>query len=459
MPTRAPDLSLRRRNLPLKSFVPALGGTIAALALSFSLSFASVGTAEAVDIQTVTSPGGIKALLVEDHTNPLIAMKFAFKGGGSTQDEPGKEGTANLMSGLLDEGAGDIDSQEFQARLDDLGVSLSYDASLDNFSGSFRTITEVNDDAFALLKASINDPRFDEEPVARIRGQIMAGILAEQNDPGELAGKAFSRTVFADHPYARPTKGTLETLGTVGAADLEAFRTRIFARDNLYVGVVGDITPDELGKRLDEVFGALPETPELKPVANVQPVLGKTEAVDLAVPQTTIQMALPGVMRDDDEFFAAYLMNHILGGGSFTSRLYEEIREKRGLAYGAGSFLASYDHAAVLGISTATRAEKAEESIAIIREQLADLAENGPTAEELAKAKAYVKGAYAIRNLDSSAAIASTLLGIQLDDLGIDYIDKRQDLIDAVTLDDVKAQAEALLSAPPTIITVGPAGA
>jgi len=170
-------------------------------------------------------------------------------------------------------------------------------------------------------------------------------------------------------------------------------------------------------------------------------------------------MALPGVMRDDDEFFAAYLMNHILGGGSFTSRLYEEIREKRGLAYGAGSFLASYDHAAVLGISTATRAEKAEESIAIIREQLADLAENGPTAEELAKAKAYVKGAYAIRNLDSSAAIASTLLGIQLDDLGIDYIDKRQDLIDAVTLDDVKAQAEALLSAPPTIITVGPAGA
>ena len=295
--------------------------------------------------------------------------------------------------------------------------------------------------------------------MARIRGQIMAGILAEQNDPGELAGKAFSRTVFADHPYARPTKGTLETLATVGAADLEAFRKRIFARDNLYVGVVGDITPDELGKRLDEVFGALPETPELKPVADIQPVLGKTEAVDLAVPQTTIQMALPGVMRDDDEFFAAYLMNHILGGGSFTSRLYEEIREKRGLAYGAGSFLASYDHAAVLGISTATRAEKAEESIAIIREQLADLAENGPTAEELAKAKAYVKGAYAIRNLDSSAAIASTLLGIQLDDLGIDYIDKRQDLIDAVTLDDVKAQAEALLSAPPTIITVGPAGA
>ncbi|MEF2551453.1 pitrilysin family protein [Aurantimonas sp. A2-1-M11] len=443
----------------MKSFAPALGGTIAALTLSLSLSLASVNTAEAVEIQKVTSPGGIEALLVEDHTNPLLAMEFAFKGGGSSQDLDGKEGTANLLSGLLDEGAGDITSQDFQARLDDLGVSLSYDASLDNFSGSFRTITEVDDDAFALLKASLNDPRFDEEPVSRIRGQIMAGIVADQNDPGDLAGKAFSKAVFADHPYARPTEGTLETLGTVTAEDLEAFRRRIFAQDNLYVGVVGAITPEELGKRLDEVFGALPKQPDLTPVADVQPILGKTEAVDLAVPQTTIQMALPGVMRDDDSFFAAYLMNHILGGGSFTSRLYEEIREKRGLAYGAGSFLASYDHAALLGISTATRAEKAEESIAIIREQLADLAENGPSAEELEKAKAYVKGAYAIRNLDSSPAIASTLLGIQLDDLGIDYIDERQELIDAVTLDDVKAQAKALLSVAPTIITVGPAGA
>lgn len=443
----------------MKPFAKPLSGAIVALTLSLGLSFASLGPASAVEIQEVTSPGGIKALLVEDYTNPLIAMKFAFKGAGSTQDAEGKEGTANLMSGLLDEGAGEIDSREFQARLDDLGVSLSYDASLDNFTGNFRTIVEFEDDAFDLLKLSINDPRFDEEPVARIRGQIKAGIIADQNDPGELAGKAFRETVFAGHPYSRPTEGTVESLDTVTAEDLTAFRDKTFARDNLYVGVVGAISPEKLGERLDEIFGALPETADLKPVAQTEPVTGKTVAVELDVPQTAVQFALPGVMRNDEEFFAAYLMNHILGGGSFTSRLYTEIREKRGLAYGAGSWLASYDHAAVLGASTATRSDKAAESIEIIRDELKRMAENGPSEEELAKAKAYVKGSYAIRNLDSSLAIASTLVGIQLDDLGNDYIDRREAIIDAVTMEAVKQIARKLLSVDPTVITVGPAGA
>ncbi|WP_232845468.1 M16 family metallopeptidase [Aurantimonas marina] len=443
----------------MKPFAKPLSGAIAALTLSLGLSFASLGPVGAVEIQEVTSPGGIKALLVEDYTNPLIAMKFAFKGAGSTQDPEGNEGTANLMSGLLDEGAGEIDSRAFQARLDDLGVSLSYDASLDNFSGNFRTIVEFEDDAFDLLKLSVNDPRFDEEPVARIRGQIKASIVADQNDPGELAGKAFRETVFAGHPYSRPTEGTVESLDTVTADDLRAFRNKNFARDNLYVGVVGAISPEQLGKRLDEVFGALPKTATLKPIAQTEPVTGKTVAVELDVPQTAIQFALPGVMRDDEEFFAAYLMNHILGGGSFTSRLYTEIREKRGLAYGAGSWLASYDHAAVLGASTATRSDKAAESIEIIRDELKRMSEEGPSKEELAKAKAYVKGSYAIRNLDSSLAIASTLVGIQLDDLGNDYIDRREAIIDAVTMEEVKQIARKLLSVEPTVITVGPAGA
>ena len=443
----------------MKPFANPFAGAVAALTLSLGLSFASLGPVGAVEIQEVTSPGGIKALLVEDYTNPLIAMKFAFKGAGSTQDADGKEGTANLMSGLLDEGAGEIDSRAFQARLDDLGISLSYDASLDNFTGNFRTIVEFEDDAFDLLKLSVNDPRFDEEPVARIRGQIKAGILADQNDPGELAGKAFRETVFAGHPYSRPTEGTLESLDKVTSEDLKALRGKTFAKDNLYVGVVGAISPEKLGERLDAVFGALPETADLKPVAEIEPVTGKTVAVELDVPQTAIQFALPGVMRNDEEFFAAYLMNHILGGGSFTSRLYTEIREKRGLAYGAGSWLASYDHAAVLGASTATRSDKAAESIEIIRDELKRMAKDGPSEEELAKAKAYVKGSYAIRNLDSSLAIASTLVGIQLDDLGNDYIDRRKAIIDAVTMEEVKQIARKLLSDEPTVITVGPGGA
>ncbi|WAP70198.1 M16 family metallopeptidase [Jiella pelagia] len=441
--------------MTMKALTSGLKGL--AVATSFGLLAFASAPALAVDIQEVTSPGGIKALLVEDHSNPLIAVNFAFKGGGSTQDPDGKEGLSNLLTGLLDEGAGDIESADFQAKLDDLGVSMSFDTSYDNFTGSFRTITDFEDEAFDLLHLALTEPRFDEEPVNRIRGQIVTGILADRNNPEEIASKVFRETVFAGHPYSRPDEGTPESLANISAEDLEAFRNRVFAKDDLVVGVVGDITPEQLGKRLDQVFGSLNETADLTPVPMAEPVLGKTVNYDIAVPQTNIRVAMPGVMRSDDDFFAAYLMNHILGGGSFTSRLYEEIREKRGLAYGAYSYLASYDHGALLGIGTATRADAAPQTVDIIRLELQSMAEKGPTPEELEKAKAYVKGSYAVRNLDSSLAVAQTLVGIQLDDLGKDYIDERQALIDAVTLDDVKAAAKKLLDVSPTVVTVGPA--
>ena len=287
------------------------------LAAVFSLALAALWplSAEAVDIQEVTSPGGIKALLVEDHTNPLIAMDFAFEGAGSTQDPEGKAGLANLLSGLLDEGAGDIRSEAFQARLDDLGVSLGFDASRDDFTGSITAITDFSDEAFDLLHLALTDPRFDEEPVSRIKGQIATRIISQENDPGTLAGEAFRKSLFADHPYGRDSDGTLETLRSIAPGDLEDFRARAFARNNLVVGVVGDIDADRLGMVLDRVFGDLPEADQLTAVTNVQPTYGDRVSVDLAIPQTTIQFALPGVERDDKDFFAAYLMNHILGGG------------------------------------------------------------------------------------------------------------------------------------------------
>ncbi|WP_061933524.1 pitrilysin family protein [Aureimonas sp. AU22] len=443
----------------MNAFLKPLRRASAVFGLVAGFSVSLVSLAEAVEIKQVTSPGGIHALLVEDYTNPLIAMRFAFKGAGSTQDAAGKEGTANLLSGLLDEGAGTIDSAAFQAKLDELGVSLSFDSSYDNFSGNFRTIVENEDAAFDLLRLAVNEPRFDAEPVERIRGQIAAGILANEQDPGTLAAKAFRDTVFPGHPYSRPSEGTVDTLKTVTADDLRAFRQKTFGRDNLVVGVVGAIDEATLKTRLDEIFLPLREKADLVAVPDVQPVTGKRDDVVLDLPQTQIQFALPGVKRDAPEFFAAYLANHILGGGTFDSRLYKEIREKRGLAYGAGSYLTNYDHAAMLAGATATRADKAKESIEIIRAELKRLAEEGPSQEELDRSKAFVKGSYAVQNLSSSLSIASTLVGIQLDDLGIDYIEKRQGLIDAVTLDEVKAIAKRLLSVDPTIVTVGPADA
>jgi zinc protease len=438
---------------------PRVTATIRSLALAGFALLAGLGTAGAVEIKQVTSPGGIRALLVEDYTNPLVAVNFAFKGAGATADEPGKEGTANLLSGLLDEGAGDIRSAEFQDKLDALGVGLSFDASYDNFSGSFRTIVESETEAFDLFRLALNAPRFDDEPVARIRGQLLTGILANENDPGQLVGKAWRETVYPNHPYSRSSEGTKESLSAVAKSDLQRFREKGFARDNLVVGVVGAIDGQALGAELDRVFGGLPAKAELPRVPDVVPVSAKTVAVPLDVPQTLIRFALPGVKRADPDFFAAYLVNHIFGGGTFSSRLFQEVREKRGLAYNASSFLASYDHSAVLGVSTATRSDKAQESIAVVKREMERLATDGPSADELETAKDFVKGSYAIQNLDSSGAIAATLVGIQLDDLGLDYIDKREAMIDAVTLGDVKRVAKRLLSVPPTVVTVGPAGA
>ncbi len=421
------------------------------------LSCSLVSLAQAVEIKEVTSPGGIHALLVEDYTNPLIAMRFAFKGAGSTQDAPGKEGTANLLSGLLDEGAGDIDSAAFQASsTSSASRSRSIPATTTSpatSAPSSRTRTRPSTSC-ALRSTS--------RASTRSRSSASAASFSPASWPTSRTRHAGGQGLPLDR---LPRPSLRAPLGRHGRHAEDRDRRRPaglppedIRRDNLVVGVVGAIDEATLKTRLDEIFLPLREKADLvrcrHPAGD-----GQQENVALNLPQTQIQFALPGVKRDAPEFFAAYLANHILGGGTFDSRLYKEIREKRGLAYGAGSYLTNYDHAAMLAGSTATRADKAQESIAIIRAELKRLADEGPSQEELDRAKAFVKGSYAVQNLSSSLSIASTLVGIQLDDLGTDYIERRQGLIDAVTLDQVKAEARRLLSVDPTIITVGPADA
>ena len=424
------------------------------LLAAFAALFALVTTAHAVEVQEVVSDAGVKALLVEDYTVPLVALSFSFKGGAS-QDASGKEGTSQLLTTLLDEGAGEIGPEEFLARLEELGVQYRYRTSADSFSGSVFTLKSNLDETFELIGLALSKPRFDAEPVERMRTAALSSLRRKEAQPGTLADKAFRETVFGDHPYGRPVDGTMESVQAITRDDLEDYRRRTFARDNLTVGVVGAISAEELKPKLDQLFGALPEKAELTEVPMAKIEGGKRVHVDLDVPQTNISFALPGIMREDDDFFAAYLMNYILGGGSFNSRLYEEVREKRGLAYGAGSYLATRDSAGYFGASSATRADRAQQTVDIIRAELKRMAAEGPTEEELEAAKKFIKGTYAISNLDTSQKIAGVLVAIQEGELGLDYIDRRQDLIDAVTIEDAKRVAKELLSAEPTIITVG----
>ncbi|MFC4625909.1 M16 family metallopeptidase [Daeguia caeni] len=433
--------------------VASLVARTACLLSGLCLLIAASLPAHAIEIQEVVSPKGIRAWLVEDHSIPLVTLRFSFKG-GTSQDPAGKEGLANLMTGLFDEGAGDLDSDTFHERIDDLGGEMFFSASPDSINGGVRMLAENRDAVTSLIALAVNKPRFDQEPIDRIRQQVIAGIEASENDPSTIASRKFSSVLFGDHPYAREGEGTIKSLQTITRDDLVDFHRKNFARDNLTIGAVGAINAEELGAMLDKIFGDLPEEADLKPVADATLAFGTTTSLNFELPQTVINFVYPALRRNDPDFFAAYLMNQILGVG-FSSRLYEEVREKRGLAYTVSSSIALQDHASYLIISTATRPDKAQESLNVIREQVAAMAANGPTEEELAAAKSYLKGSYAVNNLVSSGQVAETLVGLQQEKLPRDYIDRRAEMIDAVTLDQVKAVARKLLGAKPAILIYG----
>ncbi len=431
----------------MKNMIAVLGFALAGLV-------AAGDSAEAIDIQRVVSPGGIEAWLVEDHAIPLVSLSLAFTGGAS-QDPVLKPGVANMVSGLLDEGASYLDSKAFQSRLDELSIELSYDAGRDTFTGSLRTLEENLDEAANLLRLSLRWPRFDTEPVERIRDQILASIRRDERDPGRVASSTLMATAFPGHPYGRPVNGTAASIARIDVGDLRRFHRANIARDNLTVAVVGAIDAEKLAGLLDRVFGGLPETADLTSVDDTRPVVAERIEVDMQIPQTNIRLIAPGIKRDDPEFLDGYVAAFILGGGGFTSRLFDEIREERGLAYSVGLGLGALDHAGLVSGGTSTRTDQADQVVEIIEQEIRRYADDGPTEDELERAKNYLIGSYALR-FTTSSRIANQLLFIQLDDLGIDYVDRRNDLIADLTIEDVRAAAARLFAEGGfTIVRVG----
>ena len=402
------------------------------------------GATSATTIEVVESPGGLTAWLVREPAIPVISLKFAFKGGGAL-DPVGKEGLANLVSGLLDEGAGELESLAFQTRLEELAVRLSFSADRDDFYGNLRTLSRNRDAAFELLQLAIEKPRFDSVPVERVRRQIIVGLTHDLEDPGAIAGRHWFKTVFQAHPYWHPTDGTLAGVKAITPADLHGFVERRFARDNLLIAVVGDIDAAALGPLLDRTFGGLPE--KSSPGAIAEARLELTPGLHVIrkdIPQSTIFLGMPGMRRDDPDWYVARLMNYILGGGGQSSKLYEEVREKRGLAYSVYSYLLPFDSAALFLGGAGTQNSRVKESLETIRAVLVDLRENGVSEEDLANAKTYINGSFPLR-LTSSSKIAGLLLAMRRLDLGLDYLDRRAGIFNRITLDDVSRVAKRLL--------------
>lgn len=411
--------------------------------------------ARAVDVKRVVSPSGIEAWLVEDHTNPLLSMSFAFRG-GAIADAADKSGTAEMLSGLLDEGAGELTSEMFQRRLEDNAIKMSFDVGRDTFSGTVKTLSKHRDEAYGLLRLALTQPRFDEEPVTRMRAQFQANLARQLRDPETIAGRAWMAQSFPDHPYGRPVEGTPESLNAVTVDDLRGFMRDRFARDNLIVGVCGDITAEQLGPLLDIAFGALPAKAQPLPVAQTVPAAGGKVFVEhVDVPQSVLVFGQAGIDRRDPDWYAALVMNYLLGGGGFSSKLTEEVREKRGLAYGISTGLSPMDYADLLIGGSATRNARVAETIAVIRQVWDQLRQDGLAPDQLNDAKTYLTGSFALQ-LTSTGAIAGVLVAMQRDQLGIDYLDHRSALIALVTAADVRRVAERLLDTSKlTVVVVG----
>ena len=423
----------------------ALALRLASLMLAGTVAlFLAPRPAEAIDIKQVVSPGGIEAWLVEEHTIPVIAVSILFEG-GAYHDPEGKAGLSYLLSATLDEGAADIPSEAFQRRLKDSAIELSFEADRDVFEGQMRTLSANRDEAFELLSLAVTGPRFDAGPVERMKRQLASQIARDDVRPDRQANQAWFRASFGERGYGMPLRGTVETMQSLGPDDLRAFHARLMTRDRLIIGVVGDIDAETLGPLLDKTFGGLPATSDLPKIAGDNPQAGpKLVTIEKDVPQTEIRFGLPGLTRDHPDFMAAYVMNYILGGGGFSSRLYEEVREKRGLTYSVYSYLYPLEGTGLFLGGAATRADRAAETLSVIRAEIERMAGEGPTEEELEAAKRYLTGAYPLR-FDTSTKIARQLVAIQNSDLGIDYVNERNGLVEAVTIEDVRRLARDLL--------------
>ena len=398
----------------------------------------------AVEIKEVKSEGGLTAWLVEEPSIPFVALEIIFKGGANL-DPDGKRGVTSLMMALIEEGAGDMDARGFATAQEELAASFSFDARDDSVSVSAKFLTENRDEAIALLKTALSAPTFAPDAVERVRAQFLSIIRSDQTDPSKVASRAFEAATYGDHPYATAREGTIESMSALTREDLFAAHKGAMARDRVYVGAVGDITGPELAELMDTLLGDLPEEglPQAQK-ATYLPETGGVTVIDFETPQATVIFGHEGIDRDDPEFFEAYVLNQALGGGNFSSRLMEEVREKRGLTYGVYSYLVPADLGALYLGSVASANDRVAEAIEVIRAEWAKAAEEGLTAEELERAKTYLTGAYPLR-FDGNGRIANILVGMQAQGLPIDYIATRNDRVEAVTLEGIRKVAKRIL--------------
>ena len=414
---------------------------------AFSLilvTFTFTSVQAAADIQKVTAPSGVAAWLIEDHTVPVISISLSFKR-GAAQDPVGKEGLAKLLSHLLDEGAGPYDAEQFHAQLQQDSIQLTFAASYDHMSANLRTTSPQLMKACALLKVALTQPRLASKEVEKIRSTLISSLKNYQKLPEKIADKTFRTQFMTHHPYGRPFEGTEESLAKITIQDLKKFIAQGFTRDTLTIGVCGDITPAQLAHILDDTFKGLPVVstrPEISPL--LLPKVGKTTIIQADFPQSYVMFGCNGLDYQHPDYIKLPLLNHVLGEG-FTSRLVDEIRVKRGNAYSLSTMINNYQHGFTMLGTIGSDNERVLESVQLVKSIWQQVQEKGITVEELEEARSNLIGGYALK-FSTSLAIADMLNHYQKKGYTIDYPQRREQMIQSITLDQINAFARKFLN-------------
>jgi len=399
-------------------------------------------TGFSLPIQAV-SGGGFTAWLVEDHSVPVVSLAWSWPGGAAL-DLPGAEGATSLAMSLLTSGAGDLEETALAEALRDAAISLSFGADRDEAEGSFRCLADALPEALRLARLCMTAPRLDAQPFERGRAQALTRARSALETPRGRASRAFWPLAFPDHPVARPTGGTEDSLPGLDTAALRAALALQLRQGGLLIAAAGAITPAQLSALLPALFGDLPAgaPPRVPPLPN--PTNFGQKVVPIEAPQSFAIFAQPGLAVADPDWEAAQVVLRILGGGGFTSRLMDEIRTKRGLTYGISTgFDTLFGEGIVIG-TVATENARMAETIALLRHEWARMAEAGPTSAELADAVAFLTGNQPLQFTDSRR-IAGGLLALRRNGRPMDWLDRRPERLAALTEPDTTRVAARLL--------------
>ena len=389
-----------------------------------------------VKIEHWLSPTGARVYFVESRVLPILDVQVDFAA-GSMFDPPGKSGTAALTRSVLGLGAGKLDETAIAEQMADIGATLGGGADTDRASVAVRTLAaaEKRDAALGVLRTVLQAPRFEAAIFEREKARTVAGLKEALTRPDSIAGKAFWAAMYPDHPYGRTA--TPESVAALTRDDLVAHHSRYYTAANGSITLVGDISRAEAERFAEAIAAGLPKgAPATLPPAP-QVVPGKAVRLEHPASQAHIHIGMPAIERGNPDFFPLIVGNYTLGGGGFVSRLMKEVRDKRGYAYSVSSYFNPLRQAGPFQIGLQTKRAQAKDAIALSRDVLDGFLKDGPSAEELAAAKANLTGSFPLR-LDSNKKILDNVAMIGFYGLPLDYLDNYQQKVRAVTVDDVK---------------------